>query len=83
MQQGTSHYGYGWFVAGSGDNKVVYHTGSNGGFRTIIFMVPSKKYSVVIFSNRTGIDLEDLVREINKIFKIDDNAFVKLESLIS
>jgi hypothetical protein len=46
-------------------------------------MIPSKKYSVVIFSNRTGIDLEDLVREINKIFQIDDNAYVKLESLIS
>jgi len=76
-------YGYGWFVAGSGDNKIAYHTGSNGGFRTIIVMIPSKKYSIVIFSNRTGIDLEDLVRGINKIFKIDDNAYVKLESLIS
>jgi D-alanyl-D-alanine carboxypeptidase len=76
-------YGYGWFVAGSDDNKIAYHTGSNGGFRTIIFMIPSKKYSVVIFSNRTGIDLEDLVREINKIFKIADNSFIKLESLIS
>jgi len=76
-------YGYGWFVAGSDDNKIVYHPGSNGGFRTIIFMIPSKKYSVVIFSNRTGIDLEDLVRKINKIFKIDDNTYVKLESLTS
>ncbi len=36
-----------------------------------------------IFSNRTGIDLEDLVREINKILKIDNFSFVKLESLIS
>ena len=77
------YYGFGWFVAGSGDNKIVFHPGSNGGFRTIIVMIPSKKYSVVIFSNRTGIDLEDLVREINKIFQIDDNAYVKLESLIS
>ncbi|HEY5124836.1 MAG TPA: serine hydrolase domain-containing protein [Ignavibacteria bacterium] len=76
-------YGYGWFVAGSNDNKIVYHTGSNGGFQTIIFMIPSKKYSVVIFSNRTGIALEDLVREINKIFKIGDNTFIKLELLIS
>ena len=77
------YYGYGWFVAGSGDKKIVYHSGSNGGFRTIIFMIPSKKYSVVIFSNRTGIDLEDLVHQINEIYKIDDNTFVKLDSLIS
>ena len=76
-------YGYGWFAAGSGSDKVVYHTGSNGGFRTIIFTKPSSKYSVVIFSNRTGIDLEDLILKINKIFKIDDKCYVKLESLIS
>lgn len=76
-------YGYGWFVAGPDENKIVYHPGSNGGFRTIVFMVPSKKYSVVIFSNRTGIDLEDLVHEINKIFKIDDRSFMKLDSLIN
>lgn len=76
-------YGYGWFVAGSDDNKIVYHPGSNGGFRTIIVMIPSIKYSVVIFSNRTGIDLEDLVQKINKIFKIDDHTYVKLDSLIS
>ncbi|MCX6149278.1 MAG: serine hydrolase [Ignavibacteriales bacterium] len=76
-------YGFGWFIGGSADSKVVYHTGSNGGFRSIVFTVPSKKYSVVIFSNRTGIDLEDLVREINKIYNIDDKAFIKLDSLIS
>lgn len=76
-------YGFGWFVAGSGEGRIVYHTGSNGGFRTIVFMVPSRKYSVVIFSNRTGVDLEDLVGRINRIFKIDDRAYIKLDSLIS
>ncbi len=76
-------YGFGWFVAGSGDSKLVYHTGSNGGFRTIVLMKPSAKYAVVIFSNRTGVDLEDLVRAINMIYGIDDKVFVKLESLIS
>lgn len=76
-------YGFGWFVAGSGDSRLVYHTGSNGGFRTIVLMKPSAQYVVVIFSNRTGVDLEDLVRVINKIYGIDDKAFVKLESLIS
>ena len=76
-------YGFGWFVAGAGDSRLVYHTGSNGGFRTIVLMKPSAQYAVVIFSNRTGVDLEDLVRVINKIYAIDDKAFVKLESLIS
>ncbi|HEX9005908.1 MAG TPA: serine hydrolase, partial [Bacteroidota bacterium] len=76
-------YGFGWFVAGSGDSRLVYHTGSNGGFRTIVLTKPSARYAVIIFSNRTGIDLEDLVRDIDKIYGIDDRAFVKLETLIS
>ena len=76
-------YGFGWFVAGSGDSRLVYHTGSNGGFRTIVLTKPSAKYAVVIFSNRTGVDLEDLVRIINRIYAIDDKTFVKLETLIS
>lgn len=76
-------YGFGWFVAGSGDSRLVYHTGSNGGFRTIVLTKPSAKYAVVIFSNRSDVDLEDLVRLINRIYAIDDRAFVKLETLIS
>ncbi len=76
-------YGFGWFVAGHGLDKTVFHTGSNGDFRTIIFMIPSQKYAVIIFSNRTGIDLEDLVHKINKIYKVNDKYYVKLDSLIS
>ncbi|MGE5315192.1 MAG: serine hydrolase domain-containing protein, partial [Acidobacteriota bacterium] len=76
-------YGYGWFTAGSGADRVIYHTGSNGGFRTIVFMKPSARYSVVIFSNRTGIDLEQLIRNINAITGVDDQALVRLDSLIS
>ncbi len=76
-------YGFGWFVAGSGDSRLVYHTGSNGGFRTIVLTKPSEKYAVVIFSNRSDVDLEDLIRVINRIYRIDDRAFVKLEELIS
>jgi CubicO group peptidase (beta-lactamase class C family) len=76
-------YGYGWFVAGSGRNRIAYHTGSNGGFRAIVFSKPSEKYGVIILSNRTGIDLEDLVHQINNILRVDDTAFVRLESLIN
>jgi D-alanyl-D-alanine carboxypeptidase len=76
-------YGFGWFVAGSGATQLIYHTGSNGGFRTIVLTKPSEEYAVVIFSNRTGVDLEDLVREVDRMLSIDDSAFVKLDSLIS
>ncbi len=76
-------YGFGWYVAGSGAARLIYHTGSNGGFRSIVFLKPAAGYAVVIFSNRTGVDLEDLVRSINAIYGVDDKAFVKLDSLIS
>lgn len=76
-------YGFGWFIAGFGDEKLIYHPGSNGGFRTIVFMKPSQKYSVVIFSNRGGIDLEDLVHQVNKIYEINDKPYVKPDSLNS
>jgi CubicO group peptidase (beta-lactamase class C family) len=79
-------YGCGWFVReATGFPKAVYHTGFNGGFRTVVFMIPSKNYCISIFSNRAGTDLEELVTRINNILSIGDNSFIKsapLESFI-
>jgi D-alanyl-D-alanine carboxypeptidase len=63
------NYGYGWFIDESSFPFEVYHSGSNGGFRTFSFSIPVENFLVVIFSNRTGIDLEKLVLEINKILR--------------
>ena len=63
------NYGYGWFIDESSDPVKVYHSGSNGGFRTFSFSIPSQNILIVVFSNRTGIDLEKLVLEINKILR--------------
>ena len=76
-------YGYGWFVSEKNKEKIVYHTGSNGGFRAIAFFIPSLKYSVVIFSNRDDINLENLVQEINNILHVSNKSFTKIESLVS
>ncbi len=79
-------YGNGWFIQQStGSEKIVYHTGFNGGFRTVVFMIPSLDYCISIFSNRGDIDLEELVTRINKILGMNDNSFIKsgpLESFI-
>ncbi len=79
-------YGYGWFVhQTAGTPGLIYHTGFNGGFRTVVFMIPSLDYYITIFSNRSDIDLEDLVHRINKLLAIPDNSFIKsgpLESFI-
>lgn len=80
------YYGNGWFVHQSaGEPKIIYHTGFNGGFRTVVFMIPKLNYYVSIFSNRGDIDLEDLVSRINRILHVQDNSFIKsgpLESFI-
>jgi D-alanyl-D-alanine carboxypeptidase len=79
-------YGYGWFIRQQPDSqKIIYHTGFNGGFRTVVFLIPSLDYCISIFSNRSDIDLEDLVSRINNILSIPDNSFIKsgpLESFI-
>jgi len=62
-------YGYGWFIDESTTPVKVYHSGSNGGFRSFSFTIPEEGYMVIIFSNRTGINLENLILEINKIFR--------------
>ena len=76
-------YGFGWFINDIDTTRAVYHTGSNGGFRAIVYSLPATGYAVIIFSNRTGTDLEDLVKEINKILRINNKSFPKLDKLIS
>jgi len=63
-------YGYGWIINESSYPCQVYHSGSNGGFRTFSFSIPEQNFLIVIFSNRTGIDLEQLALEINKILSL-------------
>lgn len=76
-------YGYGWFIDESSMAKQIYHSGSNGGFRAFSFIVPAESYAVVIFSNRTGVDLEKLVAEINKILRPEIKSFTNIETFIS
>jgi D-alanyl-D-alanine carboxypeptidase len=76
-------YGFGWFVGAKEQPAVVYHTGSNGGFRSIVVTIPTDNYALVIFCNRTGVDLEKLAKEINKILRITNKSLQRIESLIS
>ena len=76
---GKLWYGCGWFIwhrPGDTAKKTVYHTGFNGGFRTVVLMIPSMDYCIGIFSNRSDIDLEELVKRINQILSVHDNSFI-------
>ena len=61
----------------------VFHSGSNGGFRTYSFTIPSQNYLVVIFSNRDDIDLETLVQKIVQLQWPSMMQFIKIEKLTS
>lgn len=69
-------YGYGWFVNTRQQPAYVYHSGGNGGFRTYSFSIPERNYLVVIFANRSDINIEQLVLQINQIL------FPKLPALV-
>lgn len=76
-------YGFGWFIEESASQRKVYHSGSNGGFRTFSFSIPAENNLVIIFSNRDDIDLESLVQKIVQIQWQKSKPFTKIEVLTS
>ncbi len=53
----TNRYGYGVQVGQWRGLDVVEHGGSRSGYGSIIRMVPSRKFGVVVLANRTGVSL--------------------------
>jgi CubicO group peptidase (beta-lactamase class C family) len=76
-------YGYGWFIDESNAPEKVYHSGSNGGFRTFSFSIPDENFLIIIFSNRDDIDIEEVVLKMMLILKPNDKPFTKIEVLTS
>ncbi|MFT3747114.1 MAG: serine hydrolase domain-containing protein [Agriterribacter sp.] len=76
-------YGYGWFVNTRQQPAYIYHSGGNGGFRTYSFSIPELNYLVVIFANRSDINIEQVVVQINQILFPDLPPLVPVEILTS
>ncbi len=81
--KGKLGYGFGWFVDESEGNKKVYHSGDNGGFKTYSFTIPQQKFAIVIFSNRSDINIENIVQTIYHLFYPKENPFVPIEVMTS
>ena len=64
-------YGYGWYLTEYRGLKVIYHSGETIGFRTRLFRIPEKQFSVIILANRADAKLEDLVNRIADIALFD------------
>ena len=66
-------YGYGWFIEEKpGFPKKVYHTGSNGGFRTFAGRFPEQQLLLVFFSTRD--DKESVTVTAEKVDQIMKKA---------
>lgn len=63
-------YGYGWFIEPATDStqKVIYHTGDNGGFQILAARYPDTASLVLVFANRQDWDRYALMQRIEAIF---------------
>jgi D-alanyl-D-alanine carboxypeptidase len=74
-------YSYGWFVDAHKQPVQVYHSGSNGGFRSYCYTIPSQNYLLIILSNRSDKDVEELTIQINKMILPQYPGFTKIQAL--
>ncbi|HLK56040.1 MAG TPA: serine hydrolase [Chthonomonadaceae bacterium] len=51
VREGTSTYGFGWNIAGSGAGKYVWHTGNQAGFRAFIERRFDDRTTVILLTN--------------------------------
>lgn len=61
-------YGFGWHLKIYKDEEIVYHGGSTQGFRNIIYRVPSKKFTIIILTNRNEGSTEKIADEIFEMY---------------
>jgi CubicO group peptidase (beta-lactamase class C family) len=61
-------YGYGWFIEPETDSTPlkIYHTGSNGGFKSIAARYPEKEMLILLFSNREELDTYATIQPIER-----------------
>lgn len=61
-------YGYGWFILGTGDKKVVWHDGFANGYRSYIAYKPSENKSIIFISNINDSKIKLISLSLNRLF---------------
>ena len=64
-----SGYGFGWYVARTGDRFEVWHTGETRGFRNAIFKLPDEGLTVVVLTNRNESPPIAIARRLAEYFQ--------------
>jgi CubicO group peptidase (beta-lactamase class C family) len=63
-------YGFGWHLKkDKSGEQVVYHTGSTTSFRNIIYRIPTKKFSIIILTNRNSPKEIDILGIAEKVLE--------------
>jgi len=57
---GNMGIGLNWLIAHAGPDKIVWHNGGTGGYRTYIGFEPSRKTGVVVMTNSAGEGADDI-----------------------
>jgi len=61
-------YGFGWMIGEYRGLKEIWHSGNTRGFSTRIARFPSRKFSVIILTNRTEADISRLPHQIADLY---------------
>lgn len=62
-------YGFGWFLDPFEGQSRMWHTGSTMGFRTVIERFTGERLTVVVLSNRTDLDPENLALQAHALIR--------------
>lgn len=67
----SSNYGFGWRVDEYNGHKRFWHTGGTCGFSTVIQRYPDERLTVIVLTNRRGVDMKALGESVMELF-VDD-----------
>ncbi|MDR7219712.1 serine hydrolase [Aminobacter aminovorans] len=62
---GDDETGLGWVISGSGDDRIVWHNGGTGGYRSYLGFMPARGVGIIALSNTsTEIGVDDIGRHL-------------------
>lgn len=72
LNDGTTHgYGFGWALEEVHNHRLIRHDGAWQGFQCSIFRYVDDKLTVVAFANRSGTNLEKIIRAVAASYNPD------------
>lgn len=78
LKDGTIvNYGFGWQIAESDSEKIVFHTGSLNGFRSYFERNLTKKNTIILLTNKTCERLKEIREEIVNILEGKDYKYLE------